>query len=188
MELSDIFKTDKSSLVFLVWGLAFIAVSGLIFTGIYFVLDTTQTAFEGVNCDLPGNALASNCQELFTMVLYPFLNAKSILIYLSYFSIFILVLGMLLAGYNSGTKPWMLGILVVVEIALTYGSFYLANIYVMLLENELIRGALVPFSVYNKIMVNFPFFVFIVSLFSISIGIVNWQRTRTNTPSGELDY
>jgi len=188
MELSRMFESDKSALVFLVWGLAFIAISGLMFSGIYFVLDTTQTAFQSVNCDLTDNALADNCQELFTMVLYPFLNAKAILIYLSYFSIFILVLGMLLAGYNAGTKPWMLGILVLVEIGLTYGSFYVANVYRLLLANELIRDALVSFSVYNKIMLNFPWFVFVISLFSIAIGVVNWQRTRTNTPTGELDY
>jgi len=188
MELSNLFETDKSALVFLVWGLIFIAVSGFIFAGIYFIMDTTQTALQGVNCDLTGNALASDCQGLFTLIVYPFLNAKAILIYLSYFSIFILVLGMLLAGYNSGTKPWMMGIMVVVEIALTYGSFYLANIYRLLLDNEVIRDALIPFSVYNKIMVNFPWFVFVISLFSIALGIVNWQRTRTNTPTGELDY
>jgi len=188
MELSSIFETDKSSLVFLVWGLIFIAVSGVMFALTYFVLDTTQTALEGVNCELEGNVFASDCQGLFTMVVYPFLNAKSILIYLSYFSIFILVLGMLLAGYNAGTKPWMIGIMLLVEIALTYGSFYIANIYRLLLDNEIIRNALINFPVYNKIMINFPWFVFVISLFSIAIGIVNWQRSRTNTATGELDY
>jgi len=188
MELSSIFESDKSSLVFLAWGLIFIAFSGMFFAITYYVMDTAQTSFEGLNCDLPGNALASNCQDLFTLVLYPFLNAKSILIYLSYFSIFILVLGMLLAGYNAGTKPWMMGILVLVEIALTYGSFYIANIYRLLLDNEIIRNALTNFPVYNKIMLYFPWFVFVISLFSIAFGLVNWQRTRTNTPQGELDY
>jgi len=188
MELSRIFESDKSSLVFLVWGLVFIAVSGILFSLTYFVMDTTQTALQGVNCDLTGNVLADNCQDLFAMTLYPFLAAKSILIYLSYFSIFILVLGMLLAGYNSGTKPWMMGIMLIVEIALTYGSFYLANIYRLLLDNEMIRTALISFPVYNKIMMNFPWFVFVISLFSIALGIVNWQRTRTNAPTGELDY
>ena len=188
MELSKIFESDKSPLVFLVWGFIFIAVSGLFFAIAYFVLDTTQTAFEGMDCDLTGNAFGDTCQDLFELVLYPALAFKSILIYLSYFSIFILVLGMLLVGYNSGTKPWMMGILVLVEVALTYGSIYIANIYRLLLENDVIRQALIPFPVYNKIMMNFPWFVFVVSLFSIAIGIVNWQRARTNTDQGELDY
>lgn len=188
MELSKIFDTDKSSLVFLAWGLGFIAFSGLFFAFTYFFLDTTQTAFESMNCDLPGNAFGETCQDIFALVLYPALNAKSILIYLSYFSIFILVLGMLLAGYNSGTKPWMMGILLLVEIGLTYGSFYIANIYILLLENDIVREALIPFTVYNKIMLNFPWFVFVISLFSIALGIVNWQRTSRNTPTGELDY
>jgi len=188
MELSNIFESDKSSLVFLVWGLVFIAFSGMMFAMTYFILDTTQTAFESMDCDLTGNVFGDSCQDIFALVLYPALNAKSILIYLSYFSIFVLVLGMLLAGYNSGTKPWMMGILILVQVALTYGSFYIANIYRLLLENEIIREALINFPVYNKIMVNFPWFVFVVSLFSIAFGIVNWQRARTNTPQGELDY
>lgn len=188
MELGDIFKSDKSSLMFLVWGLVFIAFSGMFFALTYFFINTTQTAFESMDCNLPGNAFGETCQDIFALVLYPALNAKVILIYLSYFFIFILVLGMLLTGYNSGTKPWMLGILVLVEVALTYGSFYLANIYRLLLENEIIRDALIPFSVYNKIMLNFPWFVFVVSLFSIALGVVNWQRVSRNTPAGELDY
>jgi len=188
MELSSIFESDKSPLVLLIWGLSFIAVSGFIFAGIYFVMDLTQNSLEGIDCDITGNAFGDSCQDLFTLVVYPFLNAKIILIYLSYFSIFILVLGMLLTGYNAGSKPWMMGILLLVEIALTYGSFYIANIYRLLLENEIIRDALIPFTVYNKIMLNFPWFVFVISLFSIALGVVNWQRTPTNSPPGELDY
>lgn len=188
MELSEIFTSDKSPLVFLIWGLFFIALSGFFFAMTYFVIDTSQTAFEGMDCDLPGNAFGETCQDIFALVLYPALNAKSILIYLSYFFIFILVLGMLLTGYNSGTKPWMMGVLVLVEIALVYGSFYIANIYRLLLDNEIVRDALIPFSVYNTIMLNFPWFVFVISLFSIALGVVNWQRVSRNTPKGELDY
>jgi len=188
MELSKIFESDKSPLVFLVWGLVFIAFSGIMFALMYYAMDVTQGAFESMDCDLTGNAFGDTCQDIFALVLYPALNAKSILIYLSYFCIFILVLGMLLTGYNAGTKPWMMGILVVVEIALVYGSFYIANIYRLLLENEIIRDALTNFTVYNKIMLNFPWFVFVVSLFSIALGLVNWQRARVNTPEGELDY
>jgi len=189
MELSRIFETDKSALVFLAWGLAFIAISGMFFAFAYYFMDTTHTALQGVDCDITGNAFGDSCQDVFTMTVYPFLIVmKTVLIYMSYISIFILVLGMLLAGYNSGTKPWMLGIMLLVEIALTYGSFYVANIYRLLLDVEIVRDALINFTVYNKIMMNFPWFVFVVSLFSIAFGVVNWQRTRTNTSTGELDY
>jgi len=188
MELSKIFESDKSSLIFLAWGLLFIAVSGFFFSMTYFVMETTQTAFEGLDCELPGNVFGETCQDIFTMVVYPFLNAKEVLVYLSYFFIFILVLGMLLAGYNSGTKSWMIGIMLLVEIAFTYGAIYVSNIYRVLLENELIRNSMINFPVYNKIMMNFPWFVFVVSIFSIAFGIINWQRSRTNTPVGDLDY
>ena len=95
---------------------------------------------------------------------------------------------MLLLGYQTGFKPPMLGLLVVAELLITYGSLYVGNIYRTLISNEVMRDILLPFTVYNKIMMNFPWFVFIVCLFSIALGVVNWQRTRTNTPTGDLDY
>lgn len=189
MELSKIFNTDKSPLVFLVWGLAFIAISGMYFAFLYYFIDTTQTSLEGIDCDITGNTFGDSCQDLFALVVYPAMNIfKSVLIYLSYFFIFILILGMLLTGYNSGAKPWMMGILVLVEIGLTYASFYIANIYRLLLDNEIVRTALISFPVYNKIMLNFPWFVFVISLFSIALGVVNWQKTSVNTSADELNY
>lgn len=188
MELNDLFSSEKSAVIFLVTGLIMIAVSGLFFGIAYSVMDITETAFQGTNCTIENNAFFSNCQELWTMAIYPFLAIKDVLVYLSLFFIFILVIGMLLVGYNSGTKPYLLGILLLITIGLTYGSLWIANIYRQLLDNDFIRNAMINFSVYNKIMLNFPWFVFVVSLFSLMIGVVNWQRVRRNTPEGELDY
>jgi len=95
---------------------------------------------------------------------------------------------MLLVGYRSGTKPYLLGVLVLIEIAIVYGSIHVANIYRTLLENEIIRNAMIPFGVYNTIMLYLPWFVFIISLFSLVLGIVNWQRTPINSNTEELDY
>lgn len=190
MELSDYFdvNSSKGTMVLVITGLLLIAISGMIFAGIYFFMNTVQTGLISSNCDITGNVFFDNCQDMWTMIVYPFLNLKSILVYLSFFSIFILTIGMLLMGYKSGTRPALMGVFVLVEILITYGSIHIANIYRLLLDNEIIRDAMIPFSIYNKIMLYFPWFVFIISLFSLALGVVNWQKTPINKISEELDY
>ena len=186
MDINDFNKWG--SLMLVVISVCLIAISGLFFAGVYFLMDTTATAFEGANCTIANNSLVSTCQELWDMALYPFLNLRSVLIWLSFFFIFTLVLGMLLFGYQSGTKPIMMGVLVVAEILITYGSLHIANMYRIIVENDVMRAMLSDFTVYNKVMLNFPWFVFIVSLFSIVLGIVNWQKPSVNSTTDELNY
>ena len=122
------------------------------------------------------------------LVLYPFLEMREILIWVNFFFIFVLVLALLLLGYQSGYKPVMLGVLAMFELLITYMALHVGNIYRTIIQNTTIRDMLLEFTVYNKVMLNFPWFVFIVSLFSVALGIVNWQRVKTNIPTGELDY
>jgi hypothetical protein len=190
MEISDYFNpgSTKSSLMLVIIGIVMISISGLFFAGIYFFMDVTQDALLSQDCTIPGNVFFNDCQGMWEMVVYPFLNLKSVLVYLSFFSIFILTMGMLLMGYQSGSNPKFLGVLVLAEIIITYGAIEISNIYRTLLENAIIRDAMIPFGVYNNIMLYFPWFVFIISLFALSLGIVNWQRTPVNKASEELDY
>lgn len=168
--------------------LMLISVSGIFFGFTYFFFDQLQTGFESTDCVITGNDIVSSCQELWQLSLYPFLELREILIWLSIFFMFTLVLAMLLLGYQTGFRPHMLGLLAFFELLLTYASLYVANIYRTLIENDVIRGMLLDFTVYSKVMMNFPWFVFIVSLFSVILGIVNWQRSKINTPIGDLDY
>jgi len=190
MALSDYFDVSsaKSSITLVITGLILIAISGMFFAGVYFFMDTIQSSLLATNCQISGNVLFTDCQGMWALVVYPFLNLKIILVYLSFFAIFILTIGMLLMGYQSGTKPSLLGVFVLVELLIVYGSIHIANIYRTLLENELIRNAMIPFGVYNTIMLYFPWFVFIISLFALILGIVNWQKTPVNKVSDELNY
>lgn len=190
MEISDYFdiRSAKSSITLIVTGIILIAISGLVFAGIYFFMDTIQDGLLSADCEISGNVFFTNCQEMWTMIVYPFLNLKVVLVYLSFFSIFILTIGMLLIGYQSGTKPSMLGVLVLIEILIVYGAIPISNIYRTLLDNEIIRNAMIPFKVYNTLMLYFPWFVFIISLFALILGVVNWQRSPVNRVSDELDY
>jgi hypothetical protein len=186
MDLNDMLKYGNIGVVLI--SLIMIAVSGLFFGFMYWGLEEIQEGFQAQDCAISGNGLWSTCQEMWETALYPFLEMREIFVWLSYFFIFTLVIAMLLLGYQAGFKPVMLGVLAMFELLLTYGSLYVANIFRVFIANETIRGMLVNFGPYTKIMMNFPWFVFIVSLFSVALGIVNWQRTRTNTPTGELDY
>jgi len=188
MFLDDLFDSDKRNIAFMIFGLVVMVVSGLFFGILYYTMDLTETAFENTNCEIHNNAFFDTCQDVWELGVYPFLALKTVLVYLSMFFIVILIFGMLLTGYNSGSKPYMLGVILLLNLGLTYISIIVANIYRDLLSNQIIQDAMLNFSVYNKVMLNFPWFVFIATLFSLTLGIVNWQRVRRNTPQGELDY
>jgi len=190
MEVTDYFSLDsaKSSIMLVVTGIILIAVSGLLFSGMYFFMDTVQNGLLSTDCTIQGNAFFDDCQEMFALAVYPFLNLKTVLVYLSFFSIFILTIGMLLIGYQSGTKHSLMGVLILIEIVIVYGAIEIANIYRTLLDNSVIQSAMIPFGVYNTVMLYFPWFVFIISLFSIALGIVNWQQSPVNRVNEELDY
>ena len=178
----------KGGIFVLVVAFIFIATSGLFFAGVYFLMDNVNTAFLTADCTIENNSIVSDCQGVWEISLYPFLALKEILTWGSFICIFALVAGLLVFGYQSGTRPTLLGLLVIVEIIFTYGSLHIANIYGTLIENSVIRGMLSDFTVYNKIMLNFPWFVFIISLFSLALGVVNWQRTNINNSANTLDY
>jgi len=186
MGLNEMLRYGNIGVVLI--SIVLIAVSGLFFGFAYWGMETIHNGFLGSDCEIANNTFASTCQELWQKALYPFLEMRSIFIWLSFFFIFTLVISLLLLGYQSGFKPVMLGVLAMFEMLLTYGSLYIANIYRVFVSNDTIRGMLTEFTVYNKIMMNFPWFVFIISLFSVALGIVNWQRSSTNNPTGELDY
>lgn len=179
---------NKGSIYLLIISFVIIAVSGLVFAMTFLVMDTVNTQLLTVDCVFEGNNIVSTCQELYEITLKPFLALKDVLVLTSFISIFALVAGLLVFGYQSGTRPTLLGVLMIGEMLLTYASLHVANIYRTLLENVVVRDMLTNFTVYHKIMWNFPWFVFVVSLFSIALGVVNWQRTNVNSPQGQLDY
>jgi len=112
------------------------------------------------------------------------------LIWLSYFTIFGLILGMLLLGYNMGNSPWKIGFLIIFMILMTYGGIEISNMYRTLLETDIFRLMMIDFVIYNKVMLNLPWVTFITSLFSFVLSIVNYQRAKVNLVSEteELDY
>jgi len=180
--------TTKGSLAVITLSILAILISGLFFGLTYYVMDNVETTFQNTHCTIQNNVYVDNCQDLWGLSIYPFLGLRSIFIWANFFFIFALSLGLLVLGYKSGKSPILLGLLVLFTSVLTYIGIEISNIYRSLIEIDIIRDAMIPFTVYNNIMLRFPWFVFIITLLSVMLGIVNFQRTRPNNSNEVLDY
>jgi len=173
-------STSKGSVMVIALSMLMIFMSGIFFGVTYFVMEATEDGFLANDCVINNNVYVDSCQELWEITVLPFLALKYILIYASYFFIFGLVFAMLVIGYRSGKSPAMAGFLLLVISFFTYASILLSNVYRRMIEVEMFRDIMLPFTVYNKIMLYFPWFIFIISLSSVMLAVVNWQRTRVN--------
>lgn len=173
--------SNKGSVMLIAFSMLLIFMSGILFGITYFALEATETAFLEHDCVINDNVYVDSCQELWEWTLLPFLALRYILIYASYFFIFGQVFAMLVVGYRSGKSPAMAGFLIMVISFFTYASILVSNIYRRMLEVAAFNTIMLPFTVYNKIMLYYPWFIFILSLSSIMLAIVNWQRTRVNS-------
>jgi len=176
------------SLMVIVMSIMAIFLSGIFFGIAYFVMDTTETAFQQSDCVINNNVFFDSCQDLWDLSVYPFFALKDLLVWMSFFFIFALVIGMLVLGYKAGKSPILMGFLMVFVTAMTYISIEISNIYRTMLETDLFRQMMVEFTIYNKVMLGFPWFVFFVSLMSVLLSIANFQRTKVNSSQEELDY
>lgn len=165
-----------------------ILISGIFFGATYYVLGEVETAFQSTDCVITDNLYVDDCQDLWGLSIYPILALRSIFIWLSFFFIFALVAGILVLGYQSGKSPVLLGVLVIVVGVISYIGIEISNIYRTLLENAMFRSMVIDFTVYNKIMLYFPWFIFIITLFAVMLGIVNWQKAPINSSRQDLDY
>lgn len=172
--------TNKGSIIMIALSMFLIFMSGILFGITYFALEATEEGFLENDCVIRNNVYVDSCQELWEWTLLPFLALRYILIYASYFFIFGQVFAMLVIGYRSGKSPAMAGFLIMVISFFTYASILLSNIYRRMLEVSTFNTIMLPFTVYNKIMLYYPWFIFILSLSSVMLAIVNWQRTRVN--------
>lgn len=188
--MSDAFsrKDAFGSLTVIMLSILSIFTSGMYFGVTYYLLESVETSLEGMDCAIEDNVYFETCQEMWALSVYPFLALRELLVWASFFFIFALTMGMLMLGYRSGKSPALMGLLIIFVIALSYLAIELSNAYRTMLETDLFRTMMLEFTVYNKIMLHFPWFVFIVSLFSVMLSIVNWQRGKINSPTADFDY
>lgn len=173
---------------YLLWGLFMIFIGGALMGITYFIMDYTETQFRDIDCEIPNNVFFDNCQDMFELSVYPFFALKNIIVWFNYFFIFAVVLGMLIVGYQSGKNPALIGMLLIFSIFITYLGIELSNAYRTMIENPLFYSMMTEFTIYNKIMLNFPVFIGVISILSVLLSIVNFQKARVNTPTSDLDY
>lgn len=185
--LNSLNPNNKSAITFLAISIFAIFLSGMFLGIIYFGVDTMQTQLQSVSCELPGSTYG-NCQTWFEDTIYKLFNLKGLIIVFSYLFIFSLVIGLVVLGYKNGENPVTIGIIFILTTVFTYFGIEISNIYRAMLTNEAFYNIMLPFTIYNKIMLNFPWFIAFIGLASLSLSIVNYQRARVNTSSSDLDY
>lgn len=178
----------KNSAIIIIISLGLIIVSGLGMGFVYYVMDVTATNFGAIECTIVNNVFVDDCQELFDIAVYPFLALRHVIVILHLIFILMLTTGMLLLGYKSGKAPWTMGLNILLSLGLTYLALPVSNMYQTLLSNSIIYTMMIEFTVYNKVLLNLPWFVFFVSIISAMLSIVNYQRSSINTPTGTLNY
>lgn len=178
---------DKNVVIYTAIAIIAIFLSGIFLAIAYFGINAFHTTLQTVTCDLPGTNYG-DCQTWFQDTIYKLFALKPIIIVFSYLFIFSLVGGMLVLGYKNGQNPVMMGVILVMSIIFTYVGIGVSNIYRELLTNTYFYDMMLPFTIYNKIMLNFPWFIGLVGLASLVLSIVNFQRARVNTPTSDLNY
>lgn len=184
--LDDIKRYGSITLVII--SLLMIFISGIFFGVTYYIMDVTEDGFKANDFEIQNNVFFNNSQQLWSLSVYPFLALREILIWFSFFFIFALVFGMLITGYQSGKSPVLLGLLVMAVVVITYLGIEISNIYRTMLEVDVFRDMMLEFTVYNKIMLYFPWFSFFVGLFSVMLGVVNYQKTAVNKDQETLNF
>jgi len=179
---------EYSSIGLIIVSIFAIFVSGLFFGISYFIMDVTHDAFLETDCVIDNNLYVESCQDLWELSLYPFLELREILVWFSFFFVFALILGMLIAGYQSGSSPVMLGVLVLFNIVITYGAIEISNLYITMLEIPAFMQIMIPFDVYNQLLIYFPWVIFFVSLSSVILGVVNYQKVVVNKRDERLNF
>ena len=62
------------SITLLIASIAMIFMSGIYFGILFWTMETTETAFQSMDCEIQDNVYVGSCQELWELSLYPFFS------------------------------------------------------------------------------------------------------------------
>jgi len=164
-----------------------ITISGLLMALTYFIMETIETSFKSVDCLIPQNIYFTTCQEWFDMALYPVLELRSIFVFANYFFIFGIVFGLFFMGFRTKKHPALLVVHILSSIIIGYLAIEIGNIYRLLISNEIIYNMMIPFAIYNKIMLYLPQFMFFVIFLSGIIGFMGVFKSAGQFKQGNED-
>ena len=183
--------------ILLIMFLVVAVVSGILAGIIYYDMNTIDTVLHTVNFQIPientttlSNTSITDFQDILGIVVYPILGLKTSLPYLVYFMIFGFIIAMGISAYLSSKNPIFFVLHILFTSLITYFCIIISNVYVTLLKQPFINNMMVPFTIYNKVMLYLPQIVFFTSLVFGIIAFVSIMKPTSNAQGNQtsLNY
>jgi len=190
-------QMEFSNFTMLITFLVIVFVSGILAGVIYYDMELIDSTLQTVNFPLPleNNATAvslnvTDFQGILNITVYPILGLRTSLPYLVYFMIFGLIIALGMTAYLSSKNPIFFVLHILFTSLITYFSLILSNTYMTLLNNPFINSMMLPFSIYNKVMLYLPQIIFFTSLLFGVIAFVNLIKPQnaSQISAGSLQY
>lgn len=183
---------NYSNLIFMLVFLSITTVSGVLGGLIYFDMNILEDNLLTVNFDIPReNNISSNItdfQDIMEIVVYPFLELRESIIYLTYFMVFGFIISLGIVAYLSTKNPVFFVVHLLYTLAITYFSFILSNAYINMLTQPFLNSLMTPFVVYNKIMLYLPQVVFFTSLLFGAISFISIIKPQSQFSNMGINY
>ncbi len=181
--------------IILIMFLVAVAVGGLLAGIIYYDMNLLQNTLETVNFDIPiqdnstiTNGSITDFQDILGIVVYPILGLKSALPYLTYFMVFAFIIALAVTAYVSSKNPVFFVLHLLFTLLITYFCIIISNNYIELLSNPFINEMMLPFTIYNKLMIYLPQIIFFSSLLFGVIAFINIMKPQTSTSPNGINY
>lgn len=184
-----------SNLTLMVIFLVVVSVSGLFAGLVYYGVNTLKVTLLTVDFALPieDNRTASQLnmtqfQDILELVVYPILDLKDSLPYLTYFMVFGFIISLGLTAYLSSKNPVFFVLHLLFTFVITYFCIIISNTYIGLMSNAFINALMLQFTIYNKLMFYLPQVVFFTSLLFGAISFINLIKPQNNYSATGLNY
>lgn len=178
---------EFSNLWMMVVFLVVVFVSGLLAGLIYYDMQVMDSAIQTINFQIPiqdnstiTNSSITDFQDIMAITVYPILGLRTSLPSLVYFLIFGFIIALGMTAYMSSKNPIFFVVHILFLSLMTYFSIILSNTYADLLTNSFINSMMIPFTIYNKIMLYLPGIIFFTGLLFAVIAFVNLIKPTNN--------
>jgi hypothetical protein len=184
-----------SNFIMLIIFLVVAVVSGIVAGEICFDMAIMESTLQTVNFQIPiqdNSTLTNNSitdfQDILEIVAYPILGLRTSLPYLVYFMIFGFIIALGMSAYLSSKNPIFFVLHILFTSLITYFSIIISGVYITMLQDPFINNMMIPFAIYNKIMLYLPQIIFFTSLLFAVIAFVNIMKPQTSGQSSGLQY
>ena len=184
-----------NNLTILVIFLVVVSVAGLLAGIVYYDMNIVETTLKTIDFALPiqqnSTGLASNMthfQDIMKIVVYPFLDLKDSLPYLTYFMVFGFIIALGMTAYLSSKNPVFFVLHILFLFLMSYFCIIISNMYIGLMSNPFINNMMINFTIYNKLMFYLPQIVFFTGLLFGTIAFINLIKPQTPGTTGSVQY